>query len=263
MEQFLEAAAAGNPLDATNGQNAEEIGQIMAQLMGANGAGGGSQDLQTQLAQLANANGQMQQQRGDTQVLTTPINYWKQPFLFQSPSQQMSLMDQLQLLQMLGSPNCAGLADLLANAGASFPPNSMGDAGQGMKGGGSAGGSPNKEPDTYCSICNKYVCNRYFLKNHMARKHGIGSISSGSPVKANGGNFFAQHMDEQGRAQSVSLQPSDSPTTIQKQSISSTPGLGANITAGGASSSLNGKTICKIRRQKTVASKSQIQYSLP
>uniref|UniRef100_A0A915LYY4 C2H2-type domain-containing protein n=1 Tax=Meloidogyne javanica TaxID=6303 RepID=A0A915LYY4_MELJA len=28
--------------------------------------------------------------------------------------------------------------------------------------------------DTYCEICNRNLCNRYFLKIHIAKKHGIG-----------------------------------------------------------------------------------------
>ncbi|KAF7639400.1 hypothetical protein Mgra_00001070 [Meloidogyne graminicola] len=210
VDQLLEAASGGllNSLENNCLGGNDELGQLMAQLIsGSNNRN----EIEMQTAQLAQhlvaaANGQR------TDVMSPS-----------SSQQQLSLLDQLHLLQMLGGNN-SNLAELLSGHQFATSSGNEQQIGQtfvggkyGINNGGitSSRGSPNKD-DTYCEICNKNLCNRYFLKHHMTRKHGIGVVVDRSPVKLGNGNFFGCHLpgilnsDEQqqqipGRAQSEIL----------------------------------------------------------
>ena len=38
--------------------------------------------------------------------------------------------------------------------------------------------------EAYCKLCNKEFCNKYFLKTHLANKHGIYSDNSSNAVSS-------------------------------------------------------------------------------
>merc|ERR1719211_992126 len=59
--------------------------------------------------------------------------------------------------------------------------------------------------EAYCKLCNKEFCNKYFLKTHMANKHGI--YSDGGSGGSGGGAVPGGPRFEPG-AGSLSLQPS-------------------------------------------------------
>uniref|UniRef100_A0A914NW31 C2H2-type domain-containing protein n=1 Tax=Meloidogyne incognita TaxID=6306 RepID=A0A914NW31_MELIC len=163
VDQLLEAGGIFNSLENNLGGGNDELGQLMAQLISGSNNRNETEIQAAQLAQhLVTAATGGSGSGGD--VLSPS-----------SSQQQISLLDQLHLLQMLGGNNNA-LAELFS--GQHFATSSGHEQqlfGSGGGGGGkfTSGGSPNKD-DTYCEICNKNLCNRYFLKIHMSKKHGIG-----------------------------------------------------------------------------------------
>ncbi|KAL7074579.1 hypothetical protein ACQ4LE_006547 [Meloidogyne hapla] len=200
VDQLLEAAGGGllNSLENNLGGGHDELGQLMAQLISGSNNRNETEMQAAQLAQhlLASTTGQ----RSD---VMSPS----------SSQQQISLLEQLQLLQMLGgSNNNNGLSELFSGQQFATSSGNEQQIFNGAKFGGitSSGGSPNKD-NTYCEICNKNLCNRYFLKIHMAKKHGIGVIPERSPVKLGNSNFFGcpipstEQQQLPGRAQSATL----------------------------------------------------------
>ncbi|KAL3115778.1 hypothetical protein niasHT_007783 [Heterodera trifolii] len=264
MEQFLEVATTvaggggGNQQQMSGGSttpSAEEmmVSQLMAQLVNGTSVpnGGGTETHGQMTAQhqfgTGGAHQQQQQQHqsktdGGSQSPSSSSHNQQQPL-------SMSLIDQLQILQMLGSPGAnpqslSGFAELFAAGGLPSSTSSENLA-QLLKGVGGAGGSPSKAEQVYCELCDKWLCNRYFMKTHMLKKHGIGEATSttNSPLKNGVGNFsFASSAqfsaDEHSvRPNSASAQPpqmelmahhhNESPPVgrlAPKLSLSSTPG---------------------------------------
>ena len=63
--------------------------------------------------------------------------------------------------------------------------------------------------EAYCKLCNKEFCNKYFLKTHMANKHGIYSDGgSGGSASGSGGGAVPGGPRFEPGAGSLSLQPS-------------------------------------------------------
>uniref|UniRef100_A0A914HZ57 C2H2-type domain-containing protein n=1 Tax=Globodera rostochiensis TaxID=31243 RepID=A0A914HZ57_GLORO len=254
MEQFLEVATTvagegGNNQQLSGGgttPSAEEMmggethGQLTSHPQQLMGAGGGQQQQRTDGAQSPSSSQHQQQM-------------------------PLSLLDQLQLLQMLGSSGAnpssvPGLAELLAAGGLSSSTSSENLA-QLLKGVGGAGGSPNKAEQVYCELCDKWLCNRYFMKTHMLKKHGIGEATSStnSPLKNGVGNFSfgtsAQFSADEStaRSHSVSVQPPQMELASQrnesppigrlapKLSLSSTPGVmgGGNVPGDTSTTTFN------------------------
>ena len=44
--------------------------------------------------------------------------------------------------------------------------------------------------EAYCKLCNKEFCNKYFLKTHLANKHGIYSEGSATSTSQGGGSLY-------------------------------------------------------------------------
>ena len=93
--------------------------------------------------------------------------------------------------------------------------------------------------EAYCKLCNKEFCSKYFLKTHMANKHGIysdsqtsqsgaprfegGSMSMGHPAQRFPGSLASPPVSISGSFLAMSSKARDCPTSLPPGILPQTP----------------------------------------